>query len=66
MDITRTHEGRASETVPLGEIEVPDLWAVSRGLEDRGFPEAAELVRENWHLALDLRRALWEIEKTGQ
>lgn len=56
--ITLNKGGTAEKTVPLDSIDVPDCWQASCALDDGGFRNFAEKVRECWHLAHDLLREL--------
>lgn len=52
--VTRARGGTAEQTLPAGDIVVPDLWHIYIALKNEQRPQAAEAVLEVWHLAHDL------------
>jgi hypothetical protein len=49
-------KGSARKEVPIGEINIPDLWHIAMA-----YPENSrerEAILETWHLAHDLKRNL--------
>jgi len=58
--IIRSPRGAGRHTVPLNEVQVPDLWHVASYLHDQGHDEASNAVLETWHLAHDLLANLRE------
>lgn len=53
--VTFAKGGTAERTVPIEEIRIPDLWHIAKAQEN---PDDAEKVRQVWHMAHDLLKAI--------
>jgi len=62
--VTLSKGGTKERTVPVSEIEIPDMWhisqAVRRTQEIALSQKAADLILEVWHLAHDLKKHIEE------
>jgi hypothetical protein len=53
-EIVRAPKSALRQTVPLNEVQVPNLWHLAVDLKRRGDKEGAAEVLECWHLCHDL------------
>jgi hypothetical protein len=61
MKITLHKGGTKEKTVPVTQIEIPDLWHLARSVRQSHGNQAADAILKCWHIAHDLRKALEEI-----
>lgn len=58
--VTLKQGGTGEKTVPISEVEIPDLWHIARALESLGHLQASEAVLTVWHNCHDLKRHIQE------
>lgn len=52
--IVRSPKGSPRHTIPLSDVQIPDLWHIAQHLKRTGYHQSAAAVLECWTLCHDL------------
>lgn len=58
MDITLAKGGTLEKTIPVTDIEIPDVWHIAHQIEDLDDRQA---VLTLWHAAHDMKKLLCQL-----